>query len=276
VPLEEATRKVSTLYAAENESAVKDKARRWLASPEALTAIGLLEDAKSGRYTVIDASGKQRDIVLTPLTRKSRPVFVRAGDTPANETLPSRRVQRTRYGQDWLADSKTLYCWYDSCANLANHPVSAWCQEVLKAIEEKSPERMVIDLRRNGGGNSALLLPLTLGLKLRPAMCEKGRLIVLIGPGTYSSAMLNALELRNWTNAVLIGQPTGGSPNEFGEIKFQTLPHSKWQVQYSTRYFQKTNDGAKTAKPDVEVQASIADYLAGRDPALDAALRYKP
>ena len=151
-----------------------------------------------------------------------------------------------------------------------------WCEQVLGEIDQRKPERVVIDLRRNGGGSSPLIKPLIDGLREREDANQKGKLFVLIGRRTFSSAMMNALEFRERTNAVLLGLPTGGSPNHFGEVRSFTLPHSKWQVFYSTKRFQLTDDGATTVKPDMEVDESAADFFAGRDAVLDAAVKYKP
>jgi C-terminal processing protease CtpA/Prc len=103
-----------------------------------------------------------------------------------------------------------------------------------------------------------------------------GAAIRIDRPGHLFVGDANALELRQRTRAILIGLPTGGSPNAFGEIKFAELPHSKWMVQYSTKYFQDTSDGATTVAPDIEVEPTAAEYFSGRDPVLTTALQYKP
>jgi len=275
-PIAEAERQISTLFASENESARKDRTRRWLVNADALAAIGLIDDAENGRWTVVDAKGVQRQVTLAPLGARPPPKIVRGGESPGQETIPSRRAQRPRYGHEWLSDGATLYCWYDSCSNLPDRPVAAWAKDLFAAVDEKTPERLVFDLRRNGGGNSLLALPLLAGVIARPAVNQKGRLFVLIGPGTYSSAMMNAHQFRTRTNATLVGQPTGGSPNHFGEVKTLALPHSKWVVQYSTKEFRQTNDGATTVAPDVTVALTAADFFAGRDSVMDVVLASRP
>jgi hypothetical protein len=267
---------VAGLSAAENESGRRDAVRRWMTRPEALHALGLIEDMESVPIALVNSSETKQIVRLAPLPATGQPNLVFAVD-PKRKDLPvSLRASRDRYGFEWLADSKTLYCWYDSCANVPDRPVSGWCKEVLAQIDSRSVERVVIDLRRNGGGNSALAQPLISGLRKRMPINQKGKLFVLIGPGTYSSAMQNALELRQRTQAILIGLPTGGSPNAFGEIKFVEMPHSKWMVQYSTKYFQGTRDGATTVAPDVEVEPTAGEYFSAHDPVLTTALRYLP
>ncbi|WP_262493747.1 S41 family peptidase [Niastella koreensis] len=64
---------------------------------------------------------------------------------------------------------------------------------------------------------------------------SKGKLIVLIGKLTFSSAIMNAIELKRGTNAILVGEPTSGSVNHYGEVRAFRLPHTKIIIGYSTR-----------------------------------------
>jgi hypothetical protein len=76
--------------------------------------------------------------------------------------------------------------------------------------------------------------------------------------------------------AVLIGEPTGEKLDSYGEVLQLTLPHSQLSVQYTTKLFRLSRSGDPIALfPDLTVTRSLDDALAGRDPALDAALRYQ-
>jgi hypothetical protein len=272
--MDDAEKQLHQLAGHENAHARKEAIRTWLVIPEILAGLGIIDDMEKAPLTIVDRAGQRRTVTLQPLPPSFRGRFVTEPD-PEKEKLPvSRQVRHDRYGFAWLSENNTLYCWYDSCMDLPNRPVSAWCADVLKAVDEKKPERIVLDLRRNSGGNSALINPLMSGLRARPAYNQPGRLMVLIGRFTFSSGMMNAIHFRQRHQAVLIGSPTGGSPNSFGEIRHFPLPNSKWQVQYSTKFFKLTNDGATTVKPDVEVEWTAEDFFAGRDTVLEAALKY--
>jgi hypothetical protein len=45
-------------------------------------------------------------------------------------------------------------------------------------------------------------------------------------------------------------------------------------VTYSTNYFSLVDGDVQTVTPDVLVEPTIADVIAGKDPVLDAALTY--
>jgi hypothetical protein len=174
------------------------------------------------------------------------------------------------YWYQYLADSQTLYIQYNRCENDPRQPFAEFARQALAETDAHPVRRVVIDLRQNGGGNSRILGPLRSGLAERAK--SVGHFYVLIGPRTFSSALDNALELRQSLQAMLVGEPTGGSPNGYGETKEFVLPNSKLTVQYTTKYFGRKDAAPSSLQPQVLVLRTFADVLAGRDPALEAAI----
>ena len=272
-PVDEAAKRVGVLSAADNESGARTMSAHWLTVPEALAGVGLVDDMEKASYTVVEAGGKERVVELAP--HEGRPNWVLAFDKPDPEMPVWRRATRPRYGFELLADRKALYCWYDACSDLKDKPIKDWCAEVLAEIDKSAPERIVFDFRRNGGGNSMLFAPMLAGLRKRPESAARGRLFVLIDRPTFSSAIINAIELKRGFKAILVGLPPGGSLNGYGEVRTLPLPNSKWQVQYSTKLFKLGADGEDVLVPDVEVEPTVAEFCSGADPALEAALRWR-
>jgi hypothetical protein len=88
--------------------------------------------------------------------------------------------------------------------------------------------------------------------------------------------MWTADDLRR-LGAVLVGSPTGGKPNSYGNVRTLQLPNSGLQVGYSTRYFQiVSGSDPEWIAPDLPVEPTIADLRAGRDALLDAAIADRP
>jgi hypothetical protein len=52
----------------------------------------------------------------------------------------------------------------------------------------------------------------------------------------FTSGLLNAIDLRQKTNATFVGEATGGKPNHFGEVGNFRLPNSRLQVNYAKRF----------------------------------------
>ena len=123
-----------------------------------------------------------------------------------------------------------------------------------------------------GVGDSSILDPFIGELAAANEINRKGRLFVVVGRRTFSSAILNALDLRKKTEAVFYGEPTGGKPDHYGEIQTLTLPHLGLEVSYSTKYFQHAEGDEPSLIPDVPIELTLDDYLALRDPVLDAIL----
>jgi hypothetical protein len=176
------------------------------------------------------------------------------------------------YWHRYLEDSATLYVQYNQCANDPKLKFSDFAAKVLADADSHPVKRVVIDMRGNSGGDSRVIRPLKIGLNARRG--KVGPVYVLIGPGTFSSGTDNAIELHKDLHATLVGEPTGGKPSSYGEVKYVTLPNSKLKVQFTSKWFGSEKDSEPTALvPDLSAPRTIADALAGRDPALEAALR---
>ena len=98
---------------------------------------------------------------------------------------------------------------------------------------------------------------------------------MLITKSTFSSGMMAAVRLREDLHAILLGEGSGSPPNEYGEVKSFSLPNSKIDINYTTKYFRLLEDSdPPTLEPDVAIQRSTTDFLQGRDRVLDTALQY--
>ena len=89
---------------------------------------------------------------------------------------------------------------------------------------------------------------------------------MVTGRKTFSSAVINVMDFLKYTNAILIGESTGGKPNHYGEVKVLELPSSKLQVVYSTKYFKNSGTDMNTIKPRIGIQTSFNDFINGIDP----------
>jgi len=104
----------------------------------------------------------------------------------------------------------------------------------------------------------------------------QGRIILLIGPSTFSSASLFATLMRDNNFAMLIGQPISQKPSSCGERLIFDLPESKISASVSCKIFYRpdaSKDKDATLNPDVEIWPSFDDLVQGRDPVFEYALR---
>lgn len=272
-PAEEACTRVGSAFAFENDATFRNLSLRYLVTGEIAAACGLIPSAEQASIVVSDAEGRERTVELTPMVQGERMVL----NETDNAKLPVWRQKRaTANWYEYSPGSKELFFYYGRCADEEKQKVIPLVNEMLEFIDANPVDRVIVDLRTNGGGNSALLYGFIQGLKSRPAFNQPGRVIVLIGRFTFSSAQLNAWNLKNAVGAVLIGEPTGQKPNAYGEVKKLQLPNSKLVVNYSTKFFRTEEGDRPSMEPDIRVDLSSAEFFANKDPVLDAARAYTP
>ena len=131
--------------------------------------------------------------------------------------------------------------------------------------------RVIVDVRLNHGGDNTTYGSL-LALLRRPAIGRKTA--VLIGRGTFSAAgnFVGEVDLR--TRARTVGEPSGGAPNQWGDSRTIVLPRAGLAVHVALYYVEVAPPlGTRSSTvPDVPVEATAADFFAGRDPVLARAL----
>lgn len=153
-----------------------------------------------------------------------------------------------------LNDNK-LYIKYNSCRENGNKKIADKICDIIEVMESDAIKDITIDLRNNLGGDSTLLEPLIDYLKGK----EHLNIQAVIGRETFSSGLLNAYQLKNILNCKIIGEPSGGKPNCYGEIlKFQ-LPNSKLVVSYSTKYYKLIDDDSVMALYPDEIKLEYKD-----------------
>lgn len=260
---------VAPFISHENQEWLREQAPALLMKLSMLRHLELLGSDGRAVFTLAKPGGA----LFTMPVAIGDPRVVQLGmaDGPPHAPVPlSRSRPASYYWFRYLEESRTVYIQINRCEEDPALPFARFAHEALAAVAARKARRVVVDLRQNGGGNSEVIRPLERGLdhaRLR------GRIFVLVGPSTYSSALMNALQLRADAHATLVGEPMGEKPNTYGEIRSITLPNSQLRIWYTTKFFQQAPEGdPDEVRPDIPAAANLADDLAGRDPALDAAL----
>jgi hypothetical protein len=161
-----------------------------------------------------------------------------------------------------------------AASDAAGGTLAAFAELLPPLVEGQGLERVIVDVRWNGGGDNTTFDPLLAALK-DPRIDRPGRLFALIGRHTFSAAGNFVAALERETGAVLVGEPTGGGPNQYGDARPIELPHHPdVLVRIVTRYhvFADPDDPRLTNEPDARVPLLSSDWLAGRDAALAYAL----
>ncbi len=164
-----------------------------------------------------------------------------------------------------------VYCRFRTYQNLAKNALA-----LLRLVREVRPEKLVIDMRGNGGGSyTDGLNDLILPIAAMPSVNRTGHLFILIDQDTFSAAMANAAQFRYDTRALLVGQTIGEVPNSFQEPRQFVLPNTGLVVRYSSKYYAFVPSGPNAVIPDHLAIATWKQFSAGEDPALAWALGWR-
>jgi len=233
-----------------------------------LHGLGIIADRNVAPYTLVDDNGKQFTLSFQAVASDAQVNWVNIVKTPP---LRQRNPDQN-FGYVYLPDSHTVYCNFRDYKGLDQNAAA-----LLSEVKNRDPEKLVIDLRQNGGGDFSQGLKYLIDpIRDLSKTNRKGHLFVLIGTSTFSAAMSNAAQFRQRTAALLVGEPIGERPNSYQEAREMRLPNSKLLVRYSTQYYKFAEGNENIIRPDHEVIPTWVDYTAGRDPVLDWVLQYKP
>jgi hypothetical protein len=266
---------VTPLISHYNDYGLRRKSPRLMVTPEVLYTLGIIDAMEHGTFTLVDDSGSEYQLELSPVALDDPTIeymsFANINGGVAETPLYLQHSD-ANYWYSYLPDSQTIYFQYNAAHDMDSQSFDAFAAEVFAFIDANDVQRIVVDLRFNSGGYPALFKPFLRGLQDRPQLTRAGSLTVIIGNATFSSGMWHALDLRKM-GGTLIGEPTSGKPNSYGHVRRITLPNTGIGIQYSTWYWTLIQgDDPAAVMPDVVIEPTIRDYLAGRDVVLESVL----
>jgi len=273
-PIATVLKLVEPLAPRDNDSTLLAYGPLYLRVSELLAGLGVIPAAGPTTFTITDRNGATRDVTIEPISAEDDIAWHGGAplDLPAGEP-DWLRDPTTPLWWTFLPDSGTLYVQY----NVVTGGIDATADEILDRVKQGDVERVVVDLRHNGGGNNVTYRHF-LSVLQDPLIDRPGRLVLLTGRLTFSAAANFATELEQTTGAWFAGEAMGGSPNLYGDVRETHLVNSGQSVFVATRYWQKStpDDPRVTIEPALPVPYSLEDWLGGRDPVLDAVLQETP
>ncbi len=152
-----------------------------------LHGMGIIPDRNVARYTLAGDNGQEFTIDIHA---------VAPGESSKISWIPAfkeRPLFRQKPGDNfwytYLPDSHTVSCSFRGYKGLGKQ-----AKGLFDLIQQQHPDKLVIDLRLNGGGD-------------------------------YFAAMSNSAHFRYQTNAILAGQQIGEKPNSYQEAREMKLPN---------------------------------------------------
>ena len=281
---EQAYRAIGEIVPRDNAMQLKWLAPNYATIAEVLDGLGLVKDVENLDLTVIKDGKRVRARLVPGAPRRAHyhgwdtePGWdeARAPGVAAPLWLQS---PTDAYWFKYLREDKLLYVQYNQVQNKADESIDAFFKRVMAFAEANPVERFVLDVRLNGGGNNYLNRPIIHGFIRSDKVNQPGRLFTIIGRQTFSAAMnfVNAMKLN--THTLFVGEPTGARPNMYGDNAPVVLLNSRISVRLSTLWWQDMDprDTREYQAPELAADLTLADYRAGRDPALEVIRKYNP
>ena len=284
---QEAYARVRELIGRDNEMDAMFFAPFLLVMPEVLHALGITDNVNAATF-VVERGGGEETIRLRPLG----PAQMMPPDTDVSWWPDSSWTDmRDSAGSPplWLAVNPTNQFWfkylptermvyvqYNMVKNKEEETLAQFSRRLGELLDSAVIDKVVLDLRLNRGGDGTLNRPLLLALVKARVLQGRGKLFVLIGRSTFSAAQFIVNELEQYTDAVFVGEPTGGKANSYGDSRKIILPNSGITVRVSTLWWQEDpRDDRMWKAPDIAADLTSRGYRNNLDPALEAVRSYR-
>jgi hypothetical protein len=203
---------------------------------------------------------------------------------PDTTTLLERDQARSVYQQE--LPNRAFYVGLRQIASGSEGPLPEALEQTLETIRHSKPERVIVDLRGNGGGNYILARLFAQNLR---AAAGTARVYALTDEATFSAAIVTLAWLRFESGARIVGSGPGDDERFYAEPLTIDLSAIGTRLYLGTRLHD-WNRGctdlkvcfwlnlfydvpAGSLQPDLAAQNSFAQFMAGQDTVLEAALR---
>jgi hypothetical protein len=263
VPVAEVVERVRPLIPRDNASTIRLLLPEYLICAEVLRGLGIVDGPAA--YTFADGSSVTLDETVPG---PSYSLGTALHPLPTARPLLLYRALGQPFLLAPLERGRSLYLGYHQVTT----PPQALLDRILRQARRPGFRRLVVDVRHNGGGNNTTYGPLLDLLNTKP-LNRRGKVVVLLGRMTFSAAGNFAAEVDARTRAILVGEPSGGAPNQWGDRAPIPLPRAGLNAYVALEYVEvNSRDRRLAVEPDVRVEPAAADFAAGRDPVLRRAL----
>ena len=263
-PIDRVINAVGPLVARDNASSFLEFMPEYVLTEEVLVGLGLTD---GGTARIMFGDG--RSVSLEPVAAAS---FASVGSVLAPLRHPGASQPtwlRNPERAQWLTTvngGRAVYLGY----RLTTDETWTVSRRLLRLSARPGVRHVVVDARLNHGGDNTTYGAL---LGAMQTLARTKTVVLLIGRATFSAAGNFAADVDALPRVRLVGEATGGSPSQWGDSSIVEIPSAGLIARVATSYQRFGRPSALTTRPDVAVQLPVEDFLAGRDPVLDRALR---
>jgi hypothetical protein len=287
VPTLAALELVGSVVERENDMDLLWRGPEFLSSPAVLHLLGasrrtdslrLVVEGRSGDSVVVLPAGpfaRRRNLGAYPKAKLPPPMaLARTAASPARWRVGGGDMgSEAPFWLQWIPAERVQYLAFVNVVDARDESLQAFGLRLAGVLDQRKPAAVVVDLRRNNGGDTYLYRSLLRTLVAWDAR-NPGRLYALIGRNTYSAAQNFITDLDRLTDVVFVGEPSGSKPATHGNESPIILPWSGLEGGLSAVYWQigDARDKRLWIAPDVFVPPAAQDWLSNRDAAMEAVL----
>ena len=285
VPVKKALKLIYPTFPSENSQFFKAYGINYLRIPEVLHAQGITSSLKTSVEFTLEKNGKTFKHVFSVLPDNQR-IPVSYSLTKQNgDWLDARNQNGTPnylkhldkiYYYEYLPEDKAVYVRHSQIQDDPSEAIPEFYERVFNFIDVNDVEKLIIDVRLNGGGNNYKNKPIITGIIKSEKINKVGNLFVITGRRTFSACQNLVNEMSNYTNAIFVGEPTGENINFYGDNRTVELPNSKIPVFLSFAWWQDKPqwENADWLAPHIAVDMSFEEFKTNKDPVLQTALDF--
>ena len=299
-PVREVKREVAPLYAG-NDAWRTYMSGYTMTGPDLLMGLGLIPENGKTEVVFLDRQGRRghRDLEPLPLHRSDQPTeswwdlcptrprddgkWVSALTLSADRLPLYVRDTERSYWSLYLSEDRIFYLQFNRSGNASSGETLAdFGRRTIAEIQNLDVRKLVFDVRFNTGGDLSIGRPFINQLAAF-AREHQIKVYVITGRATFSAGIYHAMQLRQFANAVLVGEPFGDGLDFWSEGGNLLTPNSRLSLHFADRFhsysnivhpefdqylIKDTDLSITNPGPDVVVNMTARDYFAGRDPAL--------
>jgi len=285
VPIDSVLALMRPVVPAENDMFVKAYGIHYLTFPEFLHAQRVIPELKTTLNLQLEKGGQAFDAQVTAVPSQRFPRQY-GMVVPGADWVESRDLSETPlylrqldkiYRMEYLPDHKVLYVRQSQVQDQEGEDIPTFYEGVFRFIEENDVEKLILDLRLNGGGNNYKNKPVVTGIIRTQKINQPGKFMVIIGRRTFSACMNLVNELDTYTNAIFVGEPTAENVNFYGDNRPVALPNSGINAYLSFAWWQDKPqwENGPWKAPHLAAGMTFEQYRTNQDPAFEAALAFR-
>lgn len=284
--IEDVLKAIYPVVPAENDQFFKAYAGTYLRCPEVLHSQGVIKEFSESVKFTLEKDGKTfiqsfKSLPIGERVPSAYGLVKQEGDwldvRDQSETPLYLKHLDKIYYFEYLPEQKTVYVRHSQIQDDPSENIPTFYDRLFEFIESNDVERLVLDVRLNGGGNNYKNKPIITGIIRTEKINKVGNLYVIIGRRTFSACQNLVNELSNYTNAIFIGEPTSENINFYGDNNRVELPNSKIPAYLSFAWWQDKPqwEGKEWLAPHISVDMSFEEFKTNKDPVLETALLFK-